>query len=127
MSEFLSIGIKTLDDVGCSFYQTGLIRKVFKSTWMEHFNRLPTPTEVEAPLEVDVNDSEAKRDWLNSYASVIGIILHMSSNIRSYISLSVQECSLFTHDTKASYETAVKSICQYFQGTKYNGLVFNPS
>ena len=50
MSEFLGIDIKTLNDGGFHFFQTGLIRKVLEATGMEHCNGLPTPTKVEAPL-----------------------------------------------------------------------------
>ena len=71
MSEFLGIGIKTLDNGGFQFFQTGLIRKVLEATRMEDCNGLPTPTKVEAPLGTDLNGFEAKRDWPNSYASVI--------------------------------------------------------
>ena len=49
---------------------------------MEHSNGLPTPTKVEAPLVTYVNGSEAKRDWPNSYASVIGMMLYLASNTR---------------------------------------------
>ena len=47
--EFLGIDIKTLDDYGFNFYQTGLIHKLSESTGMEHCNGFPTPTKVEAP------------------------------------------------------------------------------
>ena len=63
MSEFLGIDIKTLDNGGFQFCQTGLIRKVLKSTVMEDCNGLTTLTKVEALLGTDVNGSEDKRDW----------------------------------------------------------------
>ena len=62
MSELLGIDIKTLDDGGFQFCQTGFIRKVLVATGMEHCNGSPTPTNVEAPLGTDANSSEAKRD-----------------------------------------------------------------
>ena len=65
MYEFLGIDIKTLNDGGFQFFQTGLIHKVLEATGMEDCNRLPTPTKFEAPLGTDVNGSEAKRDWPN--------------------------------------------------------------
>ena len=80
MTEFLVIDIKTLDDGGFHFCQTGLIRKVLEATETEHYNGFPTPTKVEAPLGTDANVSEANRDWPNSYASVIGIMLYLASN-----------------------------------------------
>ena len=94
---------------------------------MEHCNGLPTPTKVEAPLGTDANGSEAKIDFTNLYDSIIGMMLYLASNTRPDISFAVHHCARFTHKTKASHETAVKRICWYLQGTKYNGLVFNPS
>ena len=65
MSEFLGIDIKTLDDVGVQFYQTGLNHKDLEATGMEHCNGFPTPTKVEAPLGTDANGSKAKIYWTN--------------------------------------------------------------
>ena len=94
---------------------------------MEHCNGLPTPNKVEAPLGTDADGSESNRYWPNSYASVIGMILYLASNTRPDISFSVHHFSRSTHNTKASHETAVKSICRYLQGTKDNGILFNLS
>ena len=63
----------------------------------------------------------------NSYASIIGIMFYLVSNTRPDISFAVHQCARFTHNTKASHETAVKRICWYLQGTKDNDVVFNPS
>ena len=117
MSEFLGIDIKILDDGGFQFFQTGFIRKVLEATGMEHCNGLTTPTKVDAPLGTDVNDSYAKRDWTNSYAYVIEIMLYLSSKTIPDISFDVHQCDRFTHNTKASHETAVKRIFRYLQGT----------
>ena len=127
LSEFLGIDIKTLNDGVFQFCQTGLIHKVLEATGMEHSYVLPTHINVEAPLGTDVNVYEAKRDWPNSYASVIGMMLYLASNTRPDISFAVHQCERFTHNTKVSHETAVKRICRYLQGTKENVLVFNPS
>ena len=127
VSEFLGIYIKTLDNGGFQFCQTGLIQKVLEATGMEHCNGFPTPTKVEAPLGTYTNGSEAKRDWPNSYASVIGMMLYLASNKRPDISFAVHQCDQFTNNTNVSHKTAVKRICRYLQGTKDNGLVFNPS
>ena len=81
VSEFVGIDIKTLDNFGFQFCQTGLIRKVLEATGMEDCNGLPTPTSVEAPLRTDVNGSEAKKDWPNSYAYVIVMMLYLASNM----------------------------------------------
>ena len=52
--------------------------KVLEATVMEYCNGLPTPTKVEAPLGTDVNGSEANRDWPNSCASIIGMMLYLA-------------------------------------------------
>ena len=92
---------------------------------MEHCNGLPTPTKFEATLGTDENGSEAKRDWPNSYASVIGVMLYLASNTIPDILFAVNQCAQFTHNTKVYTETDVKRIFWYLQGTKDNGLVFN--
>ena len=127
MSKFLEIDIKTLGGSRFQFCQTGLIRKFLEATWMDHCNGLPTPTKVDAPLGTDANGSKSKRDCPKSYASVIGMMLYLASNTRPDISFDVHQCARFTHNTKASHDIAEKRICQYLQGTKDNGLVFNPS
>ena len=55
------------------------------------------------------------------------MMLYLASNTRPDISFAVHQCARFTHNTKVSHETSVKRIFRYLQGTKDNGLVFNPS
>ena len=76
MSEFLGIDIKTLDDGGFQFCQTELIHKVLETTGMDNCNGLSTPTRDDAPLGTDANGYEANRDWTNSYASFIRMMLY---------------------------------------------------
>ena len=118
VSELLVIDIKTLDDGEFQFYQTELIRKVSEFTGMEHCNGLLTPTKVEAPLGIDTYGYEDKRYWPNSYVSVIGMLLYLTSNSRPYISYVVHQCDQFKNNTRESHETAVKMICRYLQGSK---------
>ena len=54
-------------------------------------------------------------------------MLYLSSKTIPDISFAVYQFARLTHITKSSHETAVKRIHWYLQGTKYNGLVFNPS
>ena len=55
------------------------------------------------------------------------MMLYLASNTIPDISFDDHQCAMFTHNTKASHETAVKRMCQYLQSTKYKGLVFNTS
>ena len=114
-STALVIYIKILDD-GFQFYQKGLFRKILESTGMEHCNRFTIHTKVEAPLGIDASGYESNRDWPNSYASIIGMMMYLVSNTRPYISYTVHQCDQFTNNTKASYDTYVKSIFWYLQG-----------
>ena len=77
MSKFLGIDIKTLDDGGFQLYQTGLIQKILEAIGIDHWNGLPTPIKVEAPIGTDNNGSEDKIDWTNSYDYVIGMMLYL--------------------------------------------------
>ena len=93
---------------------------------MEHCNRLPTPTKYETPLVTDDDGYESRRDWPNSYASFIGMMLYLASNTRPNISFDVHQCAHFIHNSKASHKTYMKRIFRYLQGTKDNGLLINP-
>ena len=55
------------------------------------------------------------------------MMLYLASKTRPDISISVQQCAWFTHNTKAPHGTAVERMFRYIQGTKDNGIVFNPS
>ena len=87
MFELLGVDVKKLDDGGFQFYQTGLIRKFFEATVIVHFNGFTAPTKVGAPLETDDNGYKAKRNWTNSYDSVIWMMLYLESNTRPDIPL----------------------------------------
>ena len=78
MSKFLGIDIKILYYGLFQFYKTGLICKLFEATVMENCNGFRTPTKAESHIVTDVNGSEYKRDWPNSYASVIGMMLYLA-------------------------------------------------
>ena len=65
MTDFLGIDIKTLNDGGFQFYQTGFICKVLEATDIENCNGFPIPTKVESPIGTYKNGSEANRDYTN--------------------------------------------------------------
>ena len=55
------------------------------------------------------------------------MMLYLESNTRPDISFAVHQCFWFTHNTKASHETSLKSIFWYIKDTKGNGLLLNLS
>ena len=83
MSEFLGIGIKTLDNSGLQFYQTGVIHKVLEAIGMEHCNGLPTTTNVQVPLGTDKNGSEANiLDQLTFFCYMDDVVSDIKENNR---------------------------------------------
>ena len=119
--------MKTLDDGGSQFYQTGLVRKVLGSTEMEYYNGLSPTTKVEVHIRTNKNFPDAKIDWPNSYPPSIGMMMHLESNTISDISFAVHNCGWFTHNHKSSHYISVKRQYNNLQGTKYKGLIFNQS
>ena len=76
------------------------------------------------PLNKDENGSPRKEDW--NYASVVGMLLYLSSNSRPDITFAVHQAARFTHCPKASHEIALKRIGRYLKATRTRGLVVNP-
>lgn len=107
-----------------TFLQQGLIDKVLRVTNMEACNAKPTPAAT-TPLGTDANGQRCQQSW--DYASVIGMLMYLTSNSRPDIQYAVHQCARFTHNPRASHEQAVLRICRYLKGTKDKGLVFKPS
>ena len=98
MYEFLGIDIKTSDNIGFQFYQTGLIRKVLEETGTNHCNGFTTPNKVESTLATDDNGTEDNIYWSNSYDYVIRMILYLALNTITYIYFAANQCARFTHN-----------------------------
>ena len=80
--EFLGIDIRKFYDVVFQFYQTGLVIKLLESKGMDNCNGFPTPIKVEDPLGTYYNVPEAKRDCPNSFTSIKGSMLYLTSNTK---------------------------------------------
>ena len=104
--------------------QEGLIKKVLKTTGMIDCNRKATPAGT-ALLRTDEDGKPYNEEW--NYASVVGMLLYLSSNSRSDIQFAVHQCARFTHNPKQSHADAIKRICRYLQATQDKGLEFTPS
>ena len=99
--EFLGLDINILDYDVFQLSKTELICKILEATWMDNCNDMIIPTRVEAPLGVDDNVIEAKRDCPNLYASVIGMMLYLSLNTILYTSFDFHQCTNFPHHAKS--------------------------
>ena len=104
--------------------QKGLILKVLAATGMTDCNTRGSPA-LSTPLGTNADGPRRKDAW--HYASVIGMLMYLSSNAHPEIQFAVHQCARFTHCPRASHEEAVKHICRYLQGVKDNGLMFKPT
>jgi histone deacetylase 1/2 len=124
---FAFLGVSILPDPVTKMLkltQRGLILKVLAATGMSECNTKGSPA-LSTPLGTNADGPRRKETW--HYASVIGMLMYLSSNAHPEIQFSVHQCARFTHCPRASHEEAVKHICRYLQGAKDEGLRFKPT
>ena len=127
VEEYLGITITRTSDGGYKLTQEGLIKKVLEATGMQDCNPEDTPTTSTGPLGKDINGKAPQRQHQWQYASVIGMMMCLTSNSRPDIAFAVHQCARFTHCVKASHENAVLRICKYLKGTQNDGLILRPN
>ena len=104
--------------------QKGLIEKVLKVTSMQDSHAVGSPANT-TPLGTDLAGKPFNEDW--EYASVVGMLLYLSSNTRPDIQFAVHQCARFTHNPKASHAIAIKKILRYLSGTRDKGIELEPT
>lgn len=104
--------------------QKGLIKRVIDAMDMADCNACDTPAE-HKPLGKDPSGAAFSESW--HYASVVGMLLYLSSNSRPDIAFAVHQCARFTHAPKQSHAKAVKRIVRYLKGTSDRGLIMRPT
>ena len=52
--------------------------------------------------------------------------MFLANNSWPDIAFATHQCARFTHNTKQSHATAVKTIVRYLKGTRTRGLIFSP-
>jgi hypothetical protein len=120
---FLGVEVIRHDNGTTELLQKGLIEKVLKTMGMNDAKQKKTPAG-RVPLGTDAQGDPFHEDW--EYASVIGMMLYLSSNSRPDIQFAVHQCARFTHSPRASHAEAVKRIARYLAGTRDRGLTFTP-
>ncbi|MGH3053412.1 MAG: reverse transcriptase domain-containing protein [Gaiellaceae bacterium] len=103
--------------------QIGLIEKILKTCNMEECAGKKTPCEA-TPLRRDTYGEACQESW--DYASVVGMLMYLSSNSRPDIQFAVHQCARYTHQPRRRHEDAIKRICRYLKETKGRGLRFEP-
>ena len=124
VGDFLGIRIERMADSSFKLSQSGLINKVLKEASMEDCNSVGTPAST-TPLNTDKEGDKFLESW--DYATVIGMLMYLSTNSRPDIAYAVHQCARFTHSPKHSHAAGVKRILRYLKGTKDQGMILNPS
>ena len=91
---------------------------------MEDCNSVGTPAST-TPLNTDKEGDKFSETW--DYATVIGMLMYLSTNSRPDIAYAVHQCARFTHSPRNSHAAGVKRILRYLQGTKDQGMFLTPS
>ena len=121
-SEFLGIQF-TYDKEAkrVTMTQGGLIKKILEFTGMGACkpNKMLTS---QLALGDDENGEAMMERW--SYASVVGMLLYLSTHTMPDVSFAVSQIARFTHKPKQSHAKAVKLLLRYLKGTATEGISF---
>ena len=104
--------------------QSGLVKKILKTTEMVDCNPNWTPT-TKTALGSDPEGEPFDQHPFN-YASVVGMLLYLSNNTRPDITFAVSQVARFTAAPKQSHATAIKSIVRYLVRTVDKGIIVKP-
>jgi hypothetical protein len=125
VTAFLGIEFRKHKTGALELLQPHLIDRVIDTVFgKEEFHPKATPTN-EKPLGQDEHGEECIERW--DYASVVGMLMYLSSNSRPDIAFAVHQCARYSFNPKRSHEEALKRIVQYLKGTKDKGLNFTPN
>lgn len=105
--------------------QVGLIDRILSVLGITDKLKVGTLPASTTLLSKDENGDPRKASW--NYASVVGMLLYLSSNSRPDIAFAVHQVARFTHCAKLSHEKAIILIGYYLQTTRNKGLRINPN
>ena len=121
---FLGVEVDRKSNGDVELRQRGLIDKILVTCGMVDCNTKTTPCN-QVPLGSDPSGDPVTGKF--EYASVVGMLMYLSSNSRPDIQYAVHQCARFTHFPKKSHEDAIHRLCRYLKGTKEKGLILKPS
>jgi hypothetical protein len=110
-------------DGTCKLTQKGLVDRLLKTAGLVDCNRCTTPGAT-TPVGSDSEGAAFEEDW--EYACVVGMLMYLFANTRSYISYAVHQPARHTHVPRASNDVAVNSIMWYLKEAKTQGVMFKP-
>ena len=120
-NSYLGIGIEERPDKSRIMTQKGLIKKILDATGMSNCNPNWVPC-TQVALSTDP-DGEPFDNVKFNYASIVGMLLHLSNNTRPDITYSLSQVARFTHSPKQSHATAIKVIVRYLARTPDKGII----
>ena len=124
VGDFLGIRIEKSDAKKFTLTQTGLITKVLKEVDMESCNSAKTPSSP-VPLGKDEEGEPFNEKW--DYATVVGMLMYITTNSRPDITYAVNQCARFAHCPKQSHAAGIKRILRYLRGTRTKGMHIFPT
>ena len=90
---------------------------------LDHNNKI-TPA---AKIPLGTNTDGLNFDEILEYASVLIILIYISSKYSPDIHFTVKNYARLTHNPRKSHDGSVKSICRYLVETQGQGLNFDPN
>jgi hypothetical protein len=122
--EYLGIKLKHNDKKKTfTLTQTVLIDKIAAVTGLENCSHNQVPT-TQLALVSDPDGKPMNEKW--GYASVVGMLLYLSTNTRPDIAYGASQAARFTSNPKQSHATTVKMIGRYLVATRLFGMIIQP-
>ena len=122
--EFLGIQFNRLEDSSVVLTQKGLTEKTLAAAGMSDCSPNKTPC-TQLGLGSDAEGKPMEESW--NYASIVGMLLYLTTNTRPDIAFGVSQVARFTSAPKQSHAKAVKSILRYLKGTVDKGMIIRPT
>ena len=122
-SEYLGIKLEKRANGSVEMTQKGLIAKIIQATGLENCHPNWTPCS-QVCLGSDPTGENHTGPW--SYASIVGMLIYLTTNTRPDIGFAVSQVARFTSSPKVSHASAVKTIVRYLKRTYDKGIIVMP-
>jgi hypothetical protein len=125
VTAFLGIEFRKHVTGALEMIQPHLINHVIEAVFgKEDFHAKAMPA-TGTPVHTDKDGEPSVEQW--DYASVVGMLMYLSTNSWPDIAFAIHQCAHFLFCPKQSHEEGIKRIVCYLKGTKEKGLFFTPT
>ena len=122
LRHFLGVKVRNVEGSGIWIGQHTYIKEILKKFSMENSESVATPVEAGAKLIKANGDAELFDQ--DTYQSVVGCLLYLSTKTRPDIAYAVGNVSRFTVKPTKQHWSAVKRIMRYLNGAINHGLLY---